>query len=86
MWLTVHFIDVGQGDAIWIHTADDSIDGNGIFEGKNIVIDGGPHSSSSDNPLRQYLETEAHAPAGLYQHANLHLPRSPVAPRHMSLI
>jgi len=66
MWLTVHFIDVGQGDAIWIHTADDSIDGNGIFEGKNIVIDGGPHSSSRDNPLRQYLETEAHAPAGLY--------------------
>jgi len=46
MWLTVHYIDVGQGDAIWIHTADDGIDGNGIFEGKNIIIDGGPYSSN----------------------------------------
>ncbi|MDT8320817.1 MAG: MBL fold metallo-hydrolase [Xanthomonadales bacterium] len=60
MWLTVHFTDVGQGDAIWINTPDDGIDGNGIFEGKNIVIDGGPYSSSDDNPLKQYLKAEAH--------------------------
>jgi competence protein ComEC len=60
MWMTVHFIDVGQGDAIWIHTADDNVDGNGIFEGKSIVIDGGPYSSNDDNPLKQYLENEAH--------------------------
>ena len=60
MWMTVHFIDVGQGDAIWIHTADDDIDGNGIFEGKNIIIDGGRYSSNDNNPLLQYLESSAH--------------------------
>jgi hypothetical protein len=27
----VHFVDVGQGDDIWIHTFDNGIDGNGIF-------------------------------------------------------
>lgn len=42
LWMTMHFIDVGQGDAIWINTPDDGLDGNGIFEGRNIVIDGGP--------------------------------------------
>jgi competence protein ComEC len=60
MWLTVHFIDVGQGDAIWIHTADDGIDGNKIFEGMNIVIDGGPYSSNNDNPLLEYMGASAH--------------------------
>lgn len=59
-WLTVHFIDVGQGDAIWINTADDNVDGNGIFEGRNIIIDGGPYSSNNNNPLLEYLEEEAH--------------------------
>jgi beta-lactamase superfamily II metal-dependent hydrolase len=60
MWMTVHFIDVGQGDAIWIHTADDGLDANGIFEGKNIVIDGGPYSANSDNPILDYLKQPAH--------------------------
>ena len=45
MRLTVHFIDVGRGDAIWINTPDDCVDGNGIFEGKNIIIDGGPSNA-----------------------------------------
>ncbi len=39
--LQVHFIDVGTGDSIWIHTGDDGIDGNGRMEGYNIIIDGG---------------------------------------------
>lgn len=43
-WLEVHFVDVGQGDGIYIRTHDDNMDGNGIFEGRNIVIDGGPDS------------------------------------------
>lgn len=58
--LTVHFIDVGQGDAIWIQTHDDKIDGNGIFEGYSIIIDGGPYSSDNNNPLRSYIEKVAH--------------------------
>lgn len=57
--LTVHFIDVGQGDAIWIQTHDDKIDGNGIFEGYSIIIDGGPYSSDNNNPLREYIESVA---------------------------
>ena len=58
--LHVWFFDVGQGDAIWISTADDDVDGNGIFEGKNIIIDGGPYSANDNNPLLQYLEPSAH--------------------------
>jgi competence protein ComEC len=60
MWMTVHFIDVGQGDAIWINTPDDGLDGNGIFEGKNIVIDGGPYYRNNNNPLLEYINTQAH--------------------------
>ena len=40
-FLQVHFIDVGTGDCIWIHTGDDGIDENGRMEGYNIIIDGG---------------------------------------------
>lgn len=60
MWLTVNFVDVGQGDAIWIHTADDGIDDNGIFEGRNIVIDGGPYSADGSNALLAYMSQSAH--------------------------
>jgi competence protein ComEC len=59
-FLEVHIVDVGQGDGIWIHTFDDGIDGNGIFEGKNIVIDGGPNSADNKNEMRRYLEAKAH--------------------------
>ena len=59
-FLRVHFVDVGQGDAIWIQTHDDGIDGNGRFEGYNIVIDGGPYSSDSSNPLLPYMESRTH--------------------------
>ena len=47
---------MGQGDAIWIHTHDDNVDGNGRFEGYNIVIDGSPYAADSTNQLRPYLE------------------------------
>jgi len=57
--LEVHFVDVGQGDGIWIHTFDDGIQ-NGKFEGKNIIIDGGPQAADNANPLRQYLESQGH--------------------------
>lgn len=59
-WLEVHFVDVGQGDGIWIHTFDDGIDGNGVYEGRNIVIDGGPESSDSPNPFLSYVEGRGH--------------------------
>ncbi|WP_165793522.1 MBL fold metallo-hydrolase [Hyphococcus luteus] len=59
-WLEIHFIDVGQGDAIWISTPDDDIDGNGVYEGRNIVIDGGPDSSDDRNAALSYMETRAH--------------------------
>lgn len=39
--LLLHFIDVGQADAIWIQTADDDDDGNGEEEGLNILVDTG---------------------------------------------
>lgn len=63
--LTVHFVDVGQGDAIWIQTHDDNIEGNGIFEGYSIIIDGGPYSSDINNPLRTYIEEKAYHGAEL---------------------
>lgn len=59
-FLEVHIVDVGQGDGIWIHTFDDGIDGNGIFEGRNIIVDGGPNSADNKNEMRRYLEERAH--------------------------
>ena len=59
-FLEVHFVDVGQGDAVWVHTHDDGIDGNGIFEGRNLIIDGGPNSADQSNMLLQYLRDRAH--------------------------
>jgi len=59
-WLEVHIVDVGQGDGIWIRTHDDGIAGNGIYEGKNIVIDGGPDASDGENVMRDYLESKGH--------------------------
>lgn len=59
-YLTIHFIDVGQGDAIWIQTFDDKIDGNGKFEGRSIVIDGGPYSGNTNNPVLSYIEGVGH--------------------------
>lgn len=47
--LRMHFIDVGQGDAIWIETADDGDDGNGVEEGLHILIDVGD-DSYGNNP------------------------------------
>lgn len=58
-WLEIHFVDVGQGDGIWIHTWDDSIPGNGRFDGRNIVIDGGPIASDARNPFLAYLRKHA---------------------------
>jgi len=60
MWMNVHFVDVGQGDAIWIHTADDNNDMNGRFQGRNIIVDGGPYSSDANNALLSYLQGNAH--------------------------
>lgn len=59
-WLEVHFVDVGQGDGIWIRTFDDGVAGNGVFEGRNIVIDGGPDPSQGEESMRTYLETRGH--------------------------
>ncbi len=59
-FLEVHFVDVGQGDAIWIQTHDDGVDGNSRFEGLSIVIDGGIYSSDNDNPFRSYIEDIGH--------------------------
>jgi competence protein ComEC len=56
-WLEVHIVDVGQGDAIWIRTGDDGIPGNGVYEGRNIVIDGGPDASDAKNEFLRYLQT-----------------------------
>jgi beta-lactamase superfamily II metal-dependent hydrolase len=59
-WLEVHVVDVGQGDGIWIHTFDDGQAGNGWYEGRNIVIDGGPDASDDKNEMLHYLLRAAH--------------------------
>jgi competence protein ComEC len=53
-WLEVHFVDVGQGDGIWIRTPDDGL-ANGRFEGRSIVIDGGPDRSDAANAIYRYM-------------------------------
>src|ERR1700743_3531384 len=55
-WLEIHMVDVGQGDGIWIHTFDDGIAGNHRFDGRNIIIDGGPVGSDAKNPFLAYLQ------------------------------
>ena len=50
--LRVHFVDVGQGDAIWIQGPAGECSDKGL----NIVIDGGPDSGKG-NRLITYLET-----------------------------
>lgn len=62
-WLEVHVVDVGTGDGIWIQTFDDGIPGNGRYEGKNVVIDGGRRSAEATNPFRKYLMAGGHAGA-----------------------
>ncbi len=59
-WLEIHVIDVGQGDGIWIHTFDDNNPGNGRYEGRNIVIDGGPQSGDATDRLYLDLKSRAH--------------------------
>lgn len=59
-WLEIHVVDVGQGDGIWIHTFDDNVPGNGRYEGKNIIIDGGPNGNDDKNELLRYLRAHAH--------------------------
>jgi len=53
----VHFVDVGQGDGIWIHTADDGIPGNGRFEGATSSL-----TAVHDSTARRV--TRLHASAG----------------------
>ena len=50
--LTVHFVDVGQGDAIWIQGPPGQCSDTGL----NIIIDGGPDKGDG-NRLIPYLET-----------------------------
>ena len=59
-WLEIHIVDVGQGDGIWITTHDDGVQGNGRFDGRNIVIDGGPDASEAKNEFAKYVEAHAH--------------------------
>ena len=65
--LILHFIDVGQGDAIWIQTPDDGEPGNGYMEGLNILVDAG-RVATADAPgtgqfVVSYLENHGR-PAG----------------------
>jgi beta-lactamase superfamily II metal-dependent hydrolase len=54
---------VGQGDGIWIHTWDDGDKSNHAFDGRNIVIDGGPDGSDSKNEFLKYLRAHLGAQA-----------------------
>jgi competence protein ComEC len=53
--LSVHFIDVGQGDCIFITTPNDTIPGNGMREGLRILIDAGDKGEATDTIL-SYLK------------------------------
>jgi competence protein ComEC len=59
-WLEIHIVDVGQGDGIWISTWDDGVPGNGRFDGRNILIDGGPDATDEKNEFAKYLLAHAH--------------------------
>lgn len=65
--LVMHFIDVGQGDAIWIETPDDGDYGNGEREGFDILIDSGPIAFGGGGPatgeaLIDYLSSHGKPP------------------------
>ena len=49
--LSVHFIDVGQGDCIFITTPNDTIPGNGMRDGLRILIDAGDKGPATDTIL-----------------------------------
>jgi competence protein ComEC len=61
-WMEIHFVDVGSGDGILIKTWDDGIPGNRRFDGKHLVIDGGPvggvHNAFIDY-LHEHLAADA---------------------------
>jgi beta-lactamase superfamily II metal-dependent hydrolase len=86
----VKFIDVAQGDAIWIQTHDDGIDGNGKYERYSIIIDGGPYSADNENPLLPIIEEIAHHGADIealivtHQHED-HFPGAETLSRHFSI-
>src|SRR5712671_5967900 len=62
--LQVHFVDVGQGDAIWIQGPA----GECTDKGLNIIIDGGPDTGKG-NRLITYLETYKFAKGSLVDYA-----------------
>ena len=49
--LSVHFIDVGHGDCIFITTPNDTISGNGTRDGLRILIDAGDQGPATDTIL-----------------------------------
>lgn len=73
--LKVTFIDVGHGDCILIQTPDDNIKGNGKYEDKVILIDGGEkiegkrviipylksHGIKENKPIDFLIMTHAHS-------------------------
>lgn len=52
--LQINFVDVGQGDAIWIQTPTQTLS-DGTLRSLNILIDGGPDRGSG-NQLLAYLQ------------------------------
>jgi competence protein ComEC len=62
--LQVHFVDVGQGDAIWIQGPA----GECTDKGLNVIIDGGPDAGKG-NRLITYLETYKFAKGSLVDYA-----------------
>src|SRR5207245_9055633 len=62
--LQVHFVDVGQGDAIWIQGPA----GECTADGLNIIIDGGPDTGKG-NRLITYLQTYKFAKNSIVDYA-----------------